>query len=133
MSVIEFARDLESDQRVTDNPDDALPVKMNSLLAGELQQFNRHAGGPIVQYKLVTSAATGLNIASGPGIFYGIFLIAAGAVAAVHDATTATGASVVPAAGTASYHFNGAGILMNTGITVAWTSGTWLALYVPAA
>jgi hypothetical protein len=112
--------------------DDALPVKMNGLLAGELQQFNRQAGGPIVQYKVVTSDATGLNVATGPAILYGVVLIAAGTMAAVYDGVTATGRVLIPST-TATFTFGGMGILCDNGITCDWTSGTWLVLYAPAA
>lgn len=103
-----------------------------ALRAGELEQFNRQAGGPICQYAVVTSDATGLDVAGGPAILYGIVLIAAGTMASVYDGVTATGNVVIPST-TATVMFNGAGILMNNGITCDWTSGTWLVLYVPVA
>lgn len=106
-------------------------VKLSDLLAGELQQFNRLAGGPICQYAVVTSDATGLNVASGPAILYGIVMIAAGTMASVYDGVTATGNVLIPST-TATTMFNGAGILCNNGITCDWTSGTWLVLYAPA-
>jgi len=102
-----------------------------ALLAGELQQFNRLAAGPICQYAVVTSDATGLNVASGPAILYGVILIAAGTMAAVYDGVTATGNVLIPST-TATFMFNGAGILCDAGITCDWTSGTWLVLYAPA-
>jgi hypothetical protein len=105
-------------------------VTLHSLLTGELQQFNRLAGGPICQYAVVTSDATGLNVASGPAILYGIVLIAAGTMASVYDGATATGNVLIPST-TATVMFNGAGILCNNGITCDWTSGTWLVLYAP--
>ena len=114
------------------------PVKVNSngqlsiaLLNGELTQFNRLAGGPIVQYVVVTSDATGLNVASGPAILYGVVLIAAGTMANVYDGVTATGNVLIPST-TATVTFNGMGVLCNNGITCDWTSGTWLVLYAPA-
>jgi len=97
-----------------------------------LAQFNRLMAGPICKYKVVTSDATGLNIASGPAILYGVFLIAAGTMASVYDGITAAGNVLVPST-TATFHFNGAGVLCNTGITCDWTSGTWLVLYADAA
>jgi hypothetical protein len=102
-----------------------------ALLAGELQQFNRQAGGPICQYAVVTSDATGLNVASGPAILYGVVMIAAGTMTSVYDGVTATGNVLIPST-TATFMFNGAGILCNNGITCDWASGTWLVLYVPA-
>jgi hypothetical protein len=116
-----------------------IPIRINSsgqlsiqLLNGELSQFNRLAGGPIWQYALVTSDATGLNIANGPAIFGGIYLISAGTMASVYDSTTAAGNVIVPST-TATVNYGGGGIMMNNGITCDWTSGTWLVLYVPAA
>lgn len=114
------------------------PVKVNSagqlsiaMLNGELAQFNRLAAGPIVQYAVVTSDATGLNVASGPAILYGVILITAGTMAAVYDGVTATGNVLIPST-TATVTFNGMGVLCNNGITCDWTSGTWLVLYAPA-
>lgn len=101
-------------------------------LKGELPQFNRLAGGPVCNYAVVTSDATGLNIANGPAILYGIILISAGTMASVYDGITATGNVLIPST-TASVTFGGAGILCNNGITCDWTSGTWLVLYVPQA
>ena len=109
-----------------------LKVSQGTLLAGEIQQFNRLGAGPIVQYKVVTSDATGLSVASGPAILYGVVMIAAGTMASVYDGVTATGSVMIPST-TVTFMFNGAGILCNTGITCDWTSGTWLVLYVPAA
>ena len=96
--------------------------------AAYLSQFNRIAGGPIVTYK---SDATGLNVATGPAILYGVILIAAGTMASVYDGVTATGNVMIPST-TASVTFNGMGVLCPTGITCDWTSGTWLVLYAPA-
>ena len=102
------------------------------LLTGELQQFNRLAGGPICEYAVVTSDATGLNVANGPAILYGIVLIAAGTMASVYDGTTAVGNVLIPST-TASVNFGGTGVLCVNGITCDWTSGTWLVLFVRAA
>ena len=96
------------------------------------QQFGLNIAGHVWQYKLVTSDATGLNIANGPAILGGIYLIAAGTMAAVYDSTTATGNVVIPST-TATVHFNGNGVLCPNGITCDWTSGTWLVLYRAAA
>lgn len=134
MSMLMFSRHPSADQVVTDNADDALPVKMNTLLVGELQQFNRLAGGPVVQYAVVTSDATGLNVAAGPAIYYGLICTTAGATGCVvYDGLTATGTVLRPlAAGVAgTFYGTGLGILCNNGITVDWTDGTWLVLYVP--
>jgi len=114
------------------------PVKVNAagqlsiaMLNGELAQFNRLAAGPIVQYAVVTSDATGLNVAAGPAILYGIVLIAAGTMANVYDGVTATGNILIPST-TATITFSGMGVLCTNGITCDWTSGTWLVLYAPA-
>lgn len=99
--------------------------------AAYLSQFNRIAAGPICQYAVVTSDATGLNVASGPAILYGIVLIAAGTMANVYDGLTATGNVLIPST-TTTVMFNGVGVLCDNGITCDWTSGTWLVLYAPA-
>lgn len=96
--------------------------------AGYEQQFDVVKSGHVWQYKLVTSDATGLNIASGPAILGGIFLIAAGTMASVYDSATAAGNVLIPST-TATVHFNGNGVLCPNGITCDWTSGTWLVLY----
>lgn len=95
------------------------------------QQFGLNIAGHVWQYKLVTSDATGLNIASGPAILGGIYLIAAGTMAAVYDSATAAGNVLIPST-TATVHFNGNGVMCPNGITCDWTSGTWLVLYLPA-
>ena len=92
------------------------------------QQFGLNIAGHVWQYKLVTSDASGLDIANGPAILGGIFLIAAGTMAAVYDSATATGNIVIPST-TATVHFNGNGVMCPNGITCDWTSGTWLVLY----
>lgn len=115
-----------------------VPIKVEAdgslsiaLLAGELQQFNRTAAGPIVEYAVVTSDATGLNVASGPAILYGLIRTSAsGDIVGVYNGVTATGDVVIGAA-TDSVAFAGMGVICDTGITVDWTSGTWLVLYVP--
>jgi len=113
------------------------PIKVNASgqlviapLSGELTQYNRLAAGPIVQYAVVTSDATGLNVASGPAILYGIVLIAAGTMANVYDGVTAAGNILIPST-TATVNFSGMGVLCVNGITCDWTSGTWLVLYAP--
>lgn len=96
--------------------------------AGYMAQFGLNLAGHVWQYKLVTSDATGLNIANGPAILGGIFLIAAGTMAAVYDSATAAGNVLIPST-TATVHFNGNAVLCPNGITCDWTSGTWLVLY----
>lgn len=98
------------------------------LLTGEMQQFNRLAGGPVVKYAVVTADAA---VATGPAILYGIVNIAAGTMAAVYDNTAASGTVLIPSS-TGSVNFAGMGVLCNNGIYADWTSGTWLVLYVDA-
>lgn len=113
-----------------------VPINANSsgqlaiqLLSGELQQFNRLAGGAVVKYATVTADTL---VVSGPAILYGIVNIAAGTMASVYDSTSASGTVLIPS-GTASVNFGGMGVLCNNGIFADWTSGTWLVLYVDAA
>ena len=61
--------------------------------AGYEQQFDVVKSGHVWQYKLVTSDATGLNIASGPAILGGIFLI--GLVAVIASGAVGRGRRVV--------------------------------------
>ena len=103
-------------------------LTLEAAPAAFLQQFGLNIAGHVWQYKLVTSDATGLDIASGPAILAGIFLIAAGTMAAVYDSATAAGNVLIPST-TATVHFNGNGVLCPNGITCDWTSGTWLVLY----
>lgn len=100
--------------------------------AGYNQQFGITIAGHVWQYKIVTSDASGLNIANGPAILGGLYLIAAGTMAAIYDSATATGNVVIPST-TATVHFDGNGVLCPNGITCDWTSGTWLVLYRAAA
>ena len=104
------------------------------LLTGELQQFNRLAGGPIAQYAYVTADTI---VSATPAIFYGAYCVAAGTMAAIYDnASAASGnllqASQVGAANT-FYGPAGTGVLCVNGIYADWTSGTWLVLFAPAA
>lgn len=104
-------------------------------LAGELQQFNRNAGGAIVHKALVS--ADGI-VYAGPCIFYGVQVKTAGTAIDVHDdasgttgekvldaaATTAAGTVITPAG-------QGVGVLMDNGIYVNLTLGTYWVFYVP--
>ena len=82
----------------------------------------------VCKYKIITDDATGLNIASGPAILYGVVMIAAGTLAGVYDALTVTGTAIIPST-TVTFTYQGYGVLCPTGITADWTSGTWLILY----
>lgn len=95
------------------------------------QQFGFNLAGMVWQHKLVTSDATGLNIANGPAVLGGIYLISAGTMASVYDSATAAGDVLIPST-TATVHFNGGGVMCANGITCDWTSGTWLVLFAPA-
>lgn len=108
-----------------------------ALLAGELQQFNRLAGGPIVQKAYIS--ADGVAV-SGPCIFYGIKVLTAGTAIDVHDALTAVagtevidGEATTTAGAVLTPGGAGIGVLMDTGVYVNLTGGTYHVLYVPAA
>ena len=107
------------------------------LLTGELQQFNRLAGGPIVLHSAVISAdAAIVNV---PCIFYGVKVVTAGTSITVYDNTAASGTAVITAEGTATagamiYPAGpGVGVLMDNGIYLDLTLGTYIIYYVPAA
>jgi hypothetical protein len=107
------------------------------LLTGELQQFNRLAGGPIVLHSAVISADAA--VISGPCIFYGVKVVTAGTSITVYDNTAASGTAVITAEGTATagamiYPAGpGVGVLMDNGIYLDLTLGTYIIYYVPAA
>lgn len=113
------------------------PVKVNAagqlsiaMLNGELAQFNRLAGGAIVNYAAVTADTT---VATGAGILYGIVCISAGTMAAIYDNTSASGTILIPSQALTAgqmFTFSGVGITTTIGIHADWTSGTWLVLYV---
>lgn len=109
-------------------------VSLASLISGEIQQFNRLAGGAVARYAYITADAV---VSPGPAIYYGAYCLAAGTMASVYDNTAASGnlllASQVGAANTFYGPPGGVGVLCNNGIYADWTSGTWLVLYVGAA
>lgn len=106
------------------------------LLTGELQQFNRLAGGPIVLHSAVISADAA--VISGPCIFYGVKVVTAGTSITVYDNTAASGTAVITAeattaAGAMIYPAGpGIGVLMDNGIYLDLTLGTYIVYYVPA-
>lgn len=117
-----------------------VPVQTNSagqlstaLLAGELQQFNRLAGGAIALKSAVISA-DGL-VVSGPCIFYGVKVITAGTSIIVYDSLTATGTTVINGEGTATLGAMitpgppGVGVIMSNGIFLDLTLGTYIVYY----
>jgi len=107
------------------------------LLSGELQQFNRQAGGPIVKHTAVLSADAA--VISTPVIFYGVKVVTAGTNITVYDNTAASGTAVITAEATATagamiYPAGpGVGVLMNNGIYLDLTLGTYIVYYVDAA
>lgn len=105
----------------------AAQVGLSNLLAGELQQFNRLAGGPICSYAIVGADTA---VCAVPAILYGAFLLSAGTLAGVYDNASAASGNLLIPSSTASYHWFGAGILCNNGIFADWTSGSWLIAYV---
>ena len=124
------------DGKMTDVALDAGGSVSVALLAGELQQFNRQAGGPIVQKAYVS--ADGIAV-TGACIFYGIKVLTTGTSVDVHDALSAVaGTEVIDGEATTTLGAvltaggAGIGVLMDTGIYVNLTGGTYLVLYVPA-
>jgi hypothetical protein len=105
---------------------------MNELTTGELQQFNRQAGGPIVlQSDPITADGV---VVSGPCIYYGAICLGAGDIVAIYDNLAASGTVLLGAqTGTLNtfYGVAGVGRQCSNGIYVNWTSGTWVVLYVP--
>jgi len=95
------------------------------------QQFGFNLAGMVWQYKLVTSDASGLNIANGPAILGGAYLVTGTGSLIVYDSASIAGNKLIDGA-TATVHFNGNGVLCANGITCDWTSGTWLVLFAPA-
>lgn len=107
---------------------------ISALLNGELQQFNRLAGGAIVSYAAVS--ADGIVI-TGPCIFYGVKVVTAGTSITVYDNTAASGTAVMTTEATTTAGAVltpagvGVGVLMSNGIYVDLTTGTYLVYYVP--
>jgi hypothetical protein len=117
-----------------------LPAKGNvagqlsiALLAGELQQFNRLAGGAIA-LKSATISADSL-VVNGPCIFYGVKVVTAGTSIIVYDSLTATGQTVIngEATSTAGTLITpagpGVGVVMSNGIFLDLTLGTYIVYY----
>lgn len=110
---------------------------LSSLLSGESQQFNRLMGGAVVKKKLMS--ADGI-VTGGPAILYAIKVKTAGTSIDVHDdASGTTGDKVIDAEGTATagaliYPAGpGVGVLMDLGIYLNLTLGTYWVFYVDAA
>src|SRR5512135_1069626 len=115
----------------------ALNVYPAALLAGELQQFNRLAGGPIVQYSTAGGTTATVAVCASPCIYYGLMIVTTGSgTVNVWDGTSAgttimpaltpptTGGTFWPAAGPGGV---GIGIQLNTGLSIQCsTAGTVL-------
>jgi len=116
----------------------ALITQLQVLLAGELQQFNRLAGGAIYPYVQTVGAGTFTN-KTGAGILYG-FLITTGAVGTLtaYDNTAASGNVLVNGLVTAATNNvlvpvgpAGGGLILTTGMTIVVTgASTILSLIV---
>lgn len=126
---------------VTAEADGALRAYLSALICGELQQFNRLAGGMILlrSAEIVTNATT--VVKNSAGLFAGLIATGAGTgwTATVYNNTAASGDIVIPstavALGKFTSTFIGAGeaLVCSTGITVVTagtTPGRLYALYV---
>jgi len=108
------------------------PIKVNTngqlsiaMLSGEIAQYNRMAGGAIVQYTQITTNATTI-ISNVPAILYGIQVITGGTTSTVtvYDNSAASGTLLINAGATTTSGSSisaapgSAGLLLSTGITV---------------
>ena len=106
-----------------------------AMLNGELAQFNRLAGGPVMKYAAVS--ADGI-VVTGPAIFYGVKVVTAGTNITIYDNTAASGTALITTESTATAGAIltpagvGAGVLMNNGIYADITLGTYIVFYVDA-
>lgn len=108
-------------QEVFVNSDGQLSIQ---LLSGELQNYNRLAGGAIAGYTQVSTSA-GQTIKSGTGLLYGIHVVAVGTspTITIYDNTTAAGVVLmqIPTASIvagATITFSGIGMATSNGIHV---------------
>lgn len=109
----------------------ATEVQLSHLLQGELEQFNRFAGGAIVTD--VEVSADGV-VYTGACIYYGTICDTAGDMVAIYDNVAASGKLRMGAqTGVANtfYGVPGVGIECANGLYANWTSGTWRVLLVP--
>lgn len=105
------------------------------LVSGELETFNRLAGGGVVNYLPVSSNTV---VKSGNGIFYGVLVTAPTAVANINfrDTTTSNTANILlrlPAASSGFTYRLPVGMIFNTGLMVhyqASATGNVTVLYV---
>ena len=110
---------------------DTSDTSLTTLLSGELQQFNRLAGGAIVTD--VEVSADGV-VYAGPCVYYGVICDTAGALVAIYDNVAASGKLRMGAqTGVANtfYGVPGLGIECTNGLYVNLTTGTWRVLLVP--
>lgn len=120
-----------------------VPLAVNSSgqvvlapISGELAQFNRLAAGPIVKHSAVLSADT--TVVTGACIFYGVKVVTAGTNISVYDNTASSGTAVITTEGTATagamiYPAGpGVGVLMDNGIRLDLTLGTYIVYYADA-
>lgn len=113
-----------------------LKVTPGTLLSGEIQQFNRMAGGPIAQYATKTASAV---VEGGPAICYGYVVTVAMSAAAttVYDNASAASGTVlfiIPASTAVGVYQWPVGVLCDNGIYASFAgTGTVNFLYVPAA
>lgn len=122
---------------------DLVPLAVNSggqvvlaPISGEFAQFNRLAAGPIVKHSAVLSADT--TVVTGACIFYGVKVVTAGTSISVYDNTASSGTAVITAESTATagamiYPAGpGVGVLMDNGIRLDLTLGTYIVYYADA-
>ena len=120
-------------QDVTDAA--GLPVAMQTLLQGELSQFNRLAGGAVASYSNKT--ATGV-VNAGPAIVYGYIVTTAMSAAAttVYDNASAASGTVlfvIPASTAVGFYTLPVGVLATAGVYASFAgTGTVNFIYVPA-
>lgn len=99
-----------------------------ALLAGELQQFNRLAGGAIYNY---TAVGADTIVSPTPALFGGIVCLTNGTSPVMYDNTSATGQVILPGiAMTAGQVITlPAAIITEIGLFADWTTGTYLILH----
>jgi hypothetical protein len=125
--------------------DQALHTYPAALQSGELQQFNRLAGGTIWQHSTAITSTAAVAVCASPCIYGGLMVLSSGSgtgTLSAWDGSTATGTTwqssavmvaantFVPAVGTAG---GAQGVLMNVGLTVQQSSGcVFYALFAPS-
>lgn len=111
----------------------SLHTYQQSLNAGELQQFNRTAGGAITPYSTSFAQTTAVQtVCSSPCIYYGLYVLSSGTgTVNIWDGLSSAGTtwfsaaaptsanSFMPALGSGS---QGLGVLFNTGFSIQQSS-----------